>query len=57
MNRFIVACCVFSYITGAYTIALIETKRDVKKANEEKRQCVVKMSRNNQTHVFIGEYK
>jgi hypothetical protein len=47
-------CCVFSYIAGFYTAILVETKRDVSKL--EKRQCSVKMTRGNETHVYIGDY-
>ena len=45
---------VLSFVIGMYTALLVETYRQVKKI--EKRQCVVKMTRENFTHVYIGDY-
>jgi uncharacterized membrane protein len=55
MINVVVLCSVFAFITGFYTAVLMETKRDVVRV--ESRQCVVKMTRGNETHVYIGDYK
>lgn len=44
-NKFIIACCVFSFITGMYVAHIIEKNKG----------CVVSFSRGNQTHILIGK--
>jgi len=44
-NKFIIACCVFSFITGMYFAHIIEKDKG----------CVVSFSRGNQTHILIGK--
>jgi hypothetical protein len=43
-KAFIIACCVFSFITGMYTAHMIDKDRG----------CTVKFSHGNETHVLTG---
>jgi hypothetical protein len=44
MDRFVIACCVFSFITGMYVTMLIEKNRG----------CTVEVTRGQVTTVNIG---
>lgn len=44
MDKFLIACCIFSFITGMYIAVMIEKDRG----------CTVSFSKNNETHVIIG---
>ena len=43
-KAFIIACCVFSFITGMYTAHMIDKDRG----------CTVKFSHGTETHVLTG---
>ena len=49
MDKFIVACMIFSFISGAYFVELIETHR------EHSKGCVIKFVQGKETHVFMGK--
>jgi hypothetical protein len=44
MNKFLVACCLFSFITGMYFAVMIEKDRG----------CTVSFKRGSETHIMIG---
>jgi hypothetical protein len=48
MDKFIVACMLFSFICGAFAVEMVETRREYDKG------CVVKFTQGNVTHVSIG---
>lgn len=45
-TKFLIACCVFSFITGTYIAVLVQKDRD--------NGCTVSFQRGNETHVLIG---
>lgn len=47
MDRFIIACCIFSFITGIYAAVIIEQSRG----------CTVEIGHNNVFHVYEGKSK
>jgi hypothetical protein len=48
MDRFVIACCVFSFITGMYVMHLVELRREFTKS------CVISFVQGRTTHVFRG---
>ena len=48
MDRFFIACMVFSLICGAFGVELVEAHR------ERDKGCVVKFTQGKETHVRIG---
>jgi hypothetical protein len=44
--KFLLACCLFSFITGGYLVIIYQQSKDTK--------CTVSFQRDQQTHVFIG---
>jgi hypothetical protein len=44
MDRFFVACCIFSFISGMYVAHMIEKDRG----------CTVTFDKGNEMHVLIG---
>jgi ribosomal protein L21 len=48
MDKFVVACMIFSFISGAYFVELIETHR------EHDKVCVIKFMQGKETMVTIG---
>lgn len=44
MDKLLVACCIFSFITGMYVAHMIEKDRG----------CVVSFKEGKETHMFIG---
>ena len=48
MDKFIAACMIFAFISGAYFTELIESRR----ANDK--GCVVKLGQGNEVHVILG---
>lgn len=46
MDRFLIACCIFSFITGMFVCVLIEQNRS--------HGCTIKVERDKQVRVFIG---
>lgn len=45
MGKLVIACCVFSFICGAFSAVVIEKGRG----------CTVKFGRGNVTTVFVGK--
>ena len=43
-TKFLIACCVFSFITGMFTAHMIEKDRG----------CTVTFDKGNETHILIG---
>lgn len=48
MDRFMVACMMFSFICGAYVVEMVELHR------EHDKGCVIKFVQGKETHVHIG---
>lgn len=48
MDRFFIACMVFSFISGAYFVVLVQAHR------ENDSGCVVKFASNKETHIVLG---
>lgn len=48
MDRFMVACMMFSFICGAYVVEMVELHR------EHDKGCVVKFAQNKETHIVMG---
>ena len=46
IDRFLVACCIFSFICGMFLTVLIEENRS--------HGCTITVERGNQAHVYIG---
>ena len=44
-NKFLIACCLFSFITGMYVSRMIDKENG----------CIVSFSRGNETHILIGK--
>jgi len=44
-NRFLIACCVFCFISGMYVAHMLEKDMG----------CIVSFSRGNETHILIGK--
>ena len=44
MDKFVIACCIFSFITGIYSAHIIE----------ESHGCTVKFVQGKVTHILIG---
>ena len=42
--KFLIACCLFSLIVGAYTVVMVEKGRG----------CTVEIKKGQITHVFVG---
>ena len=51
MGKFIIACCVFSFVLGGYSVLIVNKHREASKS------CQVAFSRGNITTVHIGEWK
>jgi hypothetical protein len=51
MTRLIIACCIFSFILGSYSVVLINKHRETKKT------CQVKFGRGEITTVHIGVWE
>lgn len=47
IDRFFVACCIFSFICGAFFVVLIEKDRE--------KTCTIEVTKGNITTVTIGE--
>jgi hypothetical protein len=43
-NKFLIACCVFSFITGTYTAVMLNKDRG----------CTVTYSKDKEVHVMVG---
>lgn len=48
MDRFLVACMIFSFICGAFFVEQVEAHR------EHEKGCVIKFVQGKETHVFMG---
>jgi hypothetical protein len=48
MDKFIVACMLFSFICGAFAVEMVETHR------EKDKGCVIKFMQGKETHIRIG---
>jgi hypothetical protein len=48
IDKFIAACCIFSFICGAYLVEMIEIHR------EHDKGCVIKFMQGKETHIHIG---
>ncbi|CAB4129387.1 hypothetical protein UFOVP118_27 [uncultured Caudovirales phage] len=44
MDRFLIACCLFSFVTGMYAVHMIEAGRG----------CTVTFVQGKETHVLMG---
>lgn len=44
-TRFVIACCIFSFITGMYIAHMVQKDRG----------CTVEISRGQETHVYTGK--
>lgn len=44
--KFVMACCIFSFITGAYAVEMLEKNKD--------KGCTVSIGHGKETHVLIG---
>jgi hypothetical protein len=51
MTRLIIACCIFSFILGSYSVVLINKHRETKKT------CQVKFGRGEITTVHVGVWE
>jgi len=51
MDKFIVACCIFSFICGAFFVEMIETHR------ENNKGCTITFTQGKTTNVHIGHTK
>jgi len=60
MDKFLVICCAFSFISGAYAVVLLNKMQeviDVKQAVTEVHSCAVSIKQGKETHIWVGEYK
>jgi hypothetical protein len=48
MDKFLVACMIFSFIFGAFVVEMVETHR------EQNKGCVIKFVQGKETHVIMG---